>query len=129
MLNLSLCSMSSNITAQDLRAKYESYIHTLNAAERSESDALYETLTNHIEASVNHNGKILDYAAYAQLIPPSTHFEVVELLVDPDKLQVAARLDITVAEKRVTEHVFYHFSENGKIDRVWSLVQDGRPTV
>jgi predicted ester cyclase len=118
--------MTKPLSTKELELKYKSYIDTLNLEDRDEG--VYDGLARHLEASVNHNGKVLDYAGYARLIPPMTHFVIAELLVDVDKRQVAARLDITIEEKRLTEHVFYHYSENGKIDRVWSLVQDGQVT-
>lgn len=107
--------------ARDLHDRYEQYINTLNAEE-------WPDLPEYLEPTVNHNGNLLDYAGYRQLIPPQTHFTIADLVVDTEKRQVAARLDIKVAGKQVTEHVFYSFSEGYKIDRVWSLVQDGQVT-
>ena len=119
-------NMRTDLTAKELERRYESYIDTLNLEDWDEG--AYTGLARHIEPAVNHNGKILDYAGYARLIPPMTHFVIAELLVDAEKRQLAARLEIAIEGKRVTEHVFYHYSENGKIDRVWSLVQDGQVT-
>lgn len=118
--------MGINLTMKELQRRYESYIDTLNLEDWDEG--AYEGLARHLEPTVNHNGKLLDYAGYSRLIPPMTHFVIAELLVDADKRQLAVRLEITIEEKRLTEHVFYHYSENGKIDRVWSLVQDGQVT-
>lgn len=118
--------MSNHLTAKELERRYETYIDTLNLEDWDEG--VYTGLARHIEPTVNHNGKILDYAGYARLIPPMAHFVIADLLVDARKRQIAARLNISIEEKRLTEHVFYHYCENGKIDRVWSLVQEGQVT-
>lgn len=113
--------MPTAMTTQQLKLTYEQYIGTLNAR-------AWVTLPDYLEPTVNHNGNLLDYDGYRQLIPPQTHFTIADLVIDSEKRQVAVRLEITVGDKQVTEHVFYRFSENYKIDRVWSLVQDGRAT-
>jgi predicted ester cyclase len=113
--------MAPSITAQELRDRYQAYISTLNAQD-------WNTLSTFLAHTVNHNGKILGYEGYRNLIPAETHFVVADLLVDSDVRQVASRLEITVAGKRLTEHVFYRFNEDLKIERVWSLVQDGMVT-
>jgi len=113
--------MAPSITAQALRDRYQAYISTLNTQD-------WYTLPTFLAQTVNHNGKILDHEWYRNLIPAETHFVVADLLVDSDVRQVASRLDITVAGKKVTEHVFYRFNEELKIERVWSLVQDGEVT-
>jgi predicted ester cyclase len=113
--------MIPSITAQELRDRYQAYISTLNARD-------WNTLSSFLAQTVNHNGKILDHEGYRNLIPAETHFVVADLLVDSDVRQVASRLEITVAGKKLTEHVFYRFNEDLKIERVWSLVQDGEVT-
>jgi len=113
--------MAPSTTAQALRERYRAYITTLNTQD-------WNTLSTFLAQTVNHNGKILDYEGYRNLIPAETHFVVAGLLVDSDVRQVASRLEITVAGKKVTEHVFYRFNEDLKIERVWSLVQDGEVT-
>jgi predicted ester cyclase len=114
--------MTPTINAQALRDQYEAYISTLNAQD-------WKTLPTFLEESVNHNGNHLNQEGYRNLIPAETHFTVADLVVDPEMRQVASRLDITVAGKELTEHCFYRFSESLKIERVWSLVQDGKVTV
>lgn len=118
--------MSKHLTAKELERRYESYIDTLNLENWDEG--VYEGLARYLEPTIIHNGTLLDYAGYSELIPPMAFFVIADLLVDADKRQIAARLDFFIEERPVTEHVFYHFSENGKIDRVWSLVQDGQVT-
>jgi len=113
--------MSTAMSAEALRERYQAYISSLNAHE-------WDKLPSFLADSVNHNGTKLDHQGYRGLIPPETHFVVADLIVDPDARQVASRLDITVAGKRLTEHVFYRFNEDLKIERVWSLVQDGEVT-
>lgn len=113
--------MIPSITAQELRDRYQAYISTLNARD-------WNTLSSFLAQTVNHNGKILDHEGYRNLIPAETHFVVADLLVDSDVRQVASRLEITLAGKKLTEHVFYRFNEDLKIERVWSLVQDGEIT-
>jgi predicted ester cyclase len=113
--------MTAALTAEQLKGRYEQYLDTLNAE-------AWSALPDHLEATVNHNGNMLNHDGYRQLIPAQTHFSVADIVVDAEKRQVAVRLYIAVATKHVTEHVFYHFSENYKIDRVWSLVQDGQVT-
>lgn len=121
-----VCSMTTPtgtaaISYEGIKERYERYIDTLNKED-------WSSFPKHLADTVNHNGNLLDHAGYRQLIPPQTHFTIVELLVDVAKRQVGVRLAITVGEKRVTEHVFYHFTEELKIDHVWSLVQDGEVT-
>jgi predicted ester cyclase len=113
--------MAITITAQALQERYQAYISTLNARD-------WKTLSAFLAQTVNHNGKILDHEGYRNLIPAETHFVVADLLVDSNVRQVASRLEITVAGKKLTEHVFYRFNEDLKIVRVWSLVQDGEVT-
>jgi predicted ester cyclase len=113
--------MAPSITAQELRDRYQAYISTLNARD-------WKTLSTFLAQTVNHNGKILDHEGYRNLIPAETQFVVADLMVDSDVRQVASRLEITVAGKKLTEHVFYRFDENLKIERVWSLVQEGEVT-
>ena len=113
--------MATSITAQALRDRYQAYISTLNARD-------WDTLPTFLAQTVNHNGKILDHEGYRNLIPAETHFVLADLVFDSDLRQVASRLEITVAGKKVTEHVFYRFNEDLKIERVWSLVQDGEVT-
>jgi predicted ester cyclase len=113
--------MIPSITAQELRDRYQAYISTLNARD-------WNTLSSFLAQTVNHNGKILDHEGYRNLIPAETHFVVADLLVDSDVRQVASRLEITLAGKKLSEHVFYRFNEDLKIERVWSLVQDGEIT-
>jgi len=113
--------MAPSITARALRDRYQAYISTLNARD-------WDTLPAFLAQTVNHNGKILDHEGYRNLIPAETHFVLADLVVDSDLRQVASRLEITVAGKKVTEHVFYRFDEDLKIERVWSLVQDGEVT-
>jgi predicted ester cyclase len=113
--------MIPSITAQELRDRYQAYISTLNARD-------WNTLSTFLAQTVNHNGKILDHEGYRNLIPAETHFVVADLLVDSDVRLVASRLEITVAGKKLTEHVFYRFNKDLKIERVWSLVQDGEVT-
>ena len=113
--------MAPSITAQALRDRYQAYISILNARDCN-------TLPTFLAQTVNHNGKILDHEGYRNLIPDETHFVVADLMVDSDMRQVASRLEITVAGKKLTEHVFYRFNEDLKIERVWSLVQDGEVT-
>jgi predicted ester cyclase len=114
--------MAPSITAQELRDRYQAYISTLNAQD-------WNKLSTFLAQTVNHNGRILDHEGYRNLIPAETHFVVADLMVDSDARQVASRLEITVAGKKLTEHVFYRFNEDLKIERVWSLVQDGEVTV
>jgi predicted ester cyclase len=109
------------MTAQDLKGRYTAYISTLNAQD-------WDTLSKFLAETVNHNGKILDHRGYRGLIPAETHFVVADLVVDSEARQVASRLNITVAEKNLTEHVFYRFNQDLKIERVWSLVLDGLVT-
>lgn len=113
--------MNTSITARALRERYEAYIRTLNARD-------WEALPEFLANSVDHNGKTLDHQGYRNLIPAETHFVVADLIVDAEARQVASRLDITVAGKRLTEHVFYRFNQDLRIERVWSLVQDGQVT-
>lgn len=113
--------MTSTINAQALRDRYQAYISTLNAKD-------WETLPTFLKETVNHNGNHLNHEGYRNLIPAETHFVVEDLVVDPEIRQVASRLNITVAGKKLTEHCFYRFSEDLKIERVWSLVQDGQGT-
>jgi predicted ester cyclase len=114
--------MAPTINAQALRDRYQAYISTLNAQD-------WKTLPTFLKATVNHNGNNLDHEGYRNLIPAETHFTVADLVVDPGIRHVASRLDITVAGKELTEHCFYRFSEDLEIERVWSLVQDGKVTV
>jgi predicted ester cyclase len=114
-------AMVSSITAQELRDRYQAYISTLNTQD-------WNTLSTFLAQTINHNGNTLDHEGYRNLIPAETHFVIADLMVDSDVLQVASRLEITVAGKKLTEHVFYRFDKDLKIERVWSLVQDGEVT-
>jgi len=113
--------MAATITSQKLQERYQAYISTLNAQD-------WDLLSTFLAQAVNHNGKILDHEGYRNLIPAETHFVVADLLVDSNVLQVASRLEIVVDGKQLTEHVFYRFNEDLKIERVWSIVQDGEAT-
>lgn len=113
--------MTTTVTTKTLKERYQAYIHTLNERD-------WDALPAFLAESINHNGKILDSQGYRNLIPANTHFVVADLMVDSDIRQVASRLEITVAEKALTEHVFYRFNDDLKIERVWSLVQDGKVT-
>jgi len=113
--------MAPIITPQELRERYQAYISALNAHD-------WSSLSVFLAQAVTHNGKILDHEGYRNLIPAKTHFVVADLLVDANVLQVASRLEIVVDGKKLTEHVFYRFNEDLKIERVWSMVQDGELT-
>lgn len=113
--------MTSTTTSKALKERYQAYISTLNARD-------WTTLPAFLAESVNHNGNDLDHQGYRNLIPAATHFVVADLIVDADVRQVASRLEITVDGKKLTEHVFYRFNGELKIERVWSLVQDGQVT-
>ena len=113
--------MAPTITPEELRERYQAYISALNTQD-------WSSLSIFLAQAVNHNGKILDHEGYRNLIPAKTHFVVADLLVDSNVLQVASRLEIVVDGKKLTEHVFYRFNEDLKIERVWSIVQDGEAT-
>lgn len=113
--------MMSQATADQLRQRYNAYIHTINARD-------WNDLPQFLAREVNHNARTLDKDGYIALIPAETHFVVADLVVDPETRQVASRLEITVAGEQRTEHCFYQFTGSLVIEKVWSLVVDGEAT-
>jgi len=122
----------------DLRAHYSNYISHINA--RS-----YQTFSDFVSDGIVHNdSQPMSVQLYAQIIIDGQasfrdqKFEIQMLVLENDDSEgngsLAARLRLTyipdseqgksVEEAKVAEfyeHVFYRF-ENGKIVRVWSLL-------
>lgn len=53
---------------------------------------------------------------------------VAELVIDPNSLHVAPRLDNLVAGVKQTEHLFYQFTVIQVIEKAWTMVVNGEAT-
>lgn len=119
-----------------LRDIYHAYIATINAG----AAAMTSHLAEFCHPMVTHNGQCLSLTRYrklmedAQVAIPDMIFRVVDLIVDEEKQQVAARLAFTGTPVKIwedvkpngkqvsfSEQVFYWF-EDGKICSVVSVV-------
>ncbi|VUC31259.1 unnamed protein product [Clonostachys rosea] len=121
---------------QDLPAFYTSYIASINA------HTMEQRFPGSCQPKLTHNTVPRDIPSYIDLIESSfedirgLHFNVVDLVADEAKQQVASRIEFTGRpvrpfrgvepgvngeEVKFHEHAFY-FLEGGKIVRVWSVL-------
>ena len=117
--------MTSHFTitsAADLEAHYKAYIHTLNTAD-------FSALPAYLADTIIHTERTLDKQGYRDLVPPGCQFTIDDLIADYEKREVASRLSIRIAERRLREIIFYHYDEEWRIFRAWSVVEELRDGV
>lgn len=124
---------------KDLPSFYTDYIASIN------THTMEEHFPRFCQPNLTHNTRSLDIPSYIHLIESSfedirgLHFNVVDLVADEAKQQVASRIEFTGRpvrpfrgvepgvsgeEVKFHEHAFY-FLEGGKIVRVWSVLDMG----
>ncbi len=110
--------MAEISTSSRLRSHYEAYLKQVNNVKTHNLDV-------YLASTILHNDRSLSQAQYHQLIHPGSVFTLLHLTVDIDQIQVGARLRIELKGGTVlSEFVFYQFDGEGRIERVWSMVQD-----
>lgn len=116
---------------EKLSHAYRAYIECLNTQD-------WQNLGKYVADNVAYNGEVIGYAAYLKARQdefrdiPDLHFSV--RIVIANETMVACRLDFNISPSRdflglpingqlitFSENVFYEF-ENGKISKVWSVV-------
>ncbi|WP_148253710.1 ester cyclase [Aidingimonas lacisalsi] len=119
------------MTKQELLKLYRDYIACLN-------DQDWPSLGRFVSIDVEHNGRQLGVPGYREMLEkdfeaiPDLYFNVERLIADPPCIASRLRfdctptgrfLDLEVNGKTVSfaENVFYE-CENGKIARVWSVI-------
>ena len=120
MCSTVLLDMPQN-TASQLRDRYKAYNEIVNTRQ-------WNVLLGFLADTVVYNGKALSKKDYIALIPNDIQYAAVDLVVDPESLKVAARLENVKAGVRQTEHCFYQFTGDLVIDKVWTLVVVGEAT-
>ncbi|CAG9938567.1 unnamed protein product [Clonostachys rosea f. rosea IK726] len=121
---------------KDLPSFYTDYIASIN------THTMEEHFPRFCQPNLTHNTRALDIPSYIHLIESSfedirgLHFNVVDLVADEAKQQVASRIEFTGRpvrpfrgvepgengeEVKFHEHAFY-FLEGGRIVRVWSVL-------
>ncbi|WRT69536.1 uncharacterized protein IL334_006523 [Kwoniella shivajii] len=114
---MSASTSSSIKTFSDLSAHYGNYIATINSLPSTKLDP-------YLANSVNHNDRTLSREEYTKLIIPGSTFTIIDTVVDVNKKQIAAKLDITLEDKKkVKEIVVYALDDEWRIERVWSVVE------
>ena len=109
------------VTASQLRDRYIAYNEIVNTRQ-------WDELLGFLTDTVIYNGKALSKKDYIALIPNDIQYSAVDLVVDPESLKVAARLENVLAGVKQTEHCFYQFTGDLVIEKVWTLVVDGEAT-
>jgi predicted ester cyclase len=109
------------VTASQLRDRYKAYLETVNTEQ-------WDLLLGFLADTIIYNGEALNKEGYIALIPADIHYVAVDLVVDPESLQVASRLENIVAGVKQTEHCFYQFTNDQLVEKVWTLVVDGEAT-
>ncbi|CAH0032715.1 unnamed protein product [Clonostachys rhizophaga] len=121
---------------KDLPSFYTDYIASIN------THTMEKDFPRFCQPNLTHNTRSLDIPSYIHLIESSfedirgLHFNVVDLVADEAKQQVASRIEFTGRpvrpfrgvepgangeEVKFHEHAFY-FLEGGRIVRVWSVL-------
>jgi predicted ester cyclase len=109
------------ICADRLRYRYRAYVEAVNGEK-------WDSLLGFLAETVVYNGESLNKEGYLALIPVNILYVVADVVVDPDSLQVASRLENLVAGVKQTEHCFYQFTADQVIEKVWTVVVDGEAT-
>jgi predicted ester cyclase len=109
------------VTASQLRDRYKAYLEAINTEQ-------WDELHGFLADTIMYNGKALNKDGYIALIPTDIQYVAVDLVVDSDSLQVAARLENVERGVKQTEHCFYQFTHDLFVEKVWSLVVDGEAT-
>ena len=108
-------------TATQLRDRYIAYLEVVNTKQ-------WDTLNGFLADTITYNGKGFDKDGYIALIPTGIQYVAVDLVVDTDVLKVAVRPENVVKGVKQTEHCFYQFTNDLLVEKVWSLVVDGKAT-
>jgi hypothetical protein len=109
------------VAASQLRDRYKAYLEAVNTEQ-------WDVLHGFLADTIIYNGKALNKEGYIALIPTDIQYVAVDLVVDSDSLQVAARLENVVRGVKQTEHCFYQITSDLLVEKVWTLVVDGEAT-
>jgi predicted ester cyclase len=109
--------MSSINTSSDLESHYREYISAINRHSAG-------SLNPYLADTIVHNDKSLSPEQYHELIIVKSVFAIDGLIADSAKRDVSARLHIQLPDgRKVKEFVFYHFNQDWRIERVWSMLE------
>lgn len=111
-------------TYRTLESTYKSYVARINSLTPTTRHDPNLNADIFLAESVILNEQPLSKAEYHAAVDPGAQYTIVGLTIDLEKMEIGARLIKTVpGQGEMKEHCFYRFGGDGKIERVWSLVQ------